>query len=116
MISSSLRETLINFRESVISPSELEEWVVERIHLFPEDSADSDVVAAIELALAEISANIKPEDELKRVVAEMLDKHSILESQYPQMQTFSTTTSSSNTPSTQSEIRIIDTEIIPSPQ
>lgn len=116
MISNSLRETLINFSESIISPSELEEWIVERIHLIPEESTDFDVIAAIELAFAEISANIKPEDELKRVVVEMLDKHTIVETQYPEMQLTITTTSSSNTPPIQSEFRIIDTEIIPSPQ
>jgi hypothetical protein len=115
MISNNLREALINFSESIISPSELEEWVVARVHLFSEDSVDSDVIAAIELALAEISAKIKPQEELRRVVTEMLDKHTIVESQYPQTQTTTTTTSSSNSQPLQPDFRIIDTEIISTP-
>ena len=78
MISSDLKEKVLEFADSRITASQLEEWLVPRLPFFlrSPDSADADVVAAIELGLAEISAKIRTEAELRDDLMSVVRTHS----------------------------------------
>ncbi|MCL5429096.1 MAG: hypothetical protein M1347_04745 [Chloroflexi bacterium] len=110
MISNDLREVLIDFSESIISPKEFEEWLASRVHMYASqlDTADSEVVAALELAIAEVSASIKPQSEIKRIVSQMLDKYTVVENYYPTLQYISSYASSSNASSHSDDLKIIE--------
>lgn len=76
MLSSDLRDKILEFVESSITANQLEEWLVPRLSWFLQDqnSTDADVVAAIELGLSETSSHIKTleefRDDLRRVLLE----------------------------------------------
>ena len=79
MLSSEVREKVTEFVESNISLSELEEWLVPRLPSFMREpySADSDVVAEIELGLAEINDGIRTTEELRNNLKRVLENHSL---------------------------------------
>jgi len=76
MLSSELREKITEFVESDMPMNELEEWLVPRLPWFMREpySADSNVVAEVELGLAETNAGIQTikefRDNLKRVLGD----------------------------------------------
>jgi len=61
MLSSELSNKILEFVESSITMSQLEEWLVPRLPFFLRipDSADADIVSAVELGLAEVSSEIR---------------------------------------------------------
>jgi hypothetical protein len=74
MLSFDLSNKVTEFVESVITMSDLEEWLVPRLPMFLTDphSDNSDVVAAIELGLAEVSNGIKTVDEFRHELRQVL--------------------------------------------
>ena len=77
MISLELRDKVYQFVEGEISATQIEEWVVPRLRLFLEsvESADADVVAAIELGLAEMSDGIRTEVQFRDLMKQVLREH-----------------------------------------
>jgi len=77
MISLELRNKVYQFVDGAISATQLEEWMVARLRLFLEsvESADADVVAAIELGLAEMSDGIRTEAQLRQFMKQVLREH-----------------------------------------
>jgi hypothetical protein len=76
MLSYELEEKVLQYVNYEISLEQLEDWLVPRLPAFLvfSDSSDSDVVAAIELSLAEISDGIRTEDELRDLLFDVLRK------------------------------------------
>jgi hypothetical protein len=76
MLSSELRNQVTLFIESRITLEELETWFVPRlpIYLSIPNSADADVIAAIELGLAEVDNNLRSEAEVRSLLAEVLNQ------------------------------------------
>lgn len=77
MLSNELREKLIDFAEDSISVQEIEEWLVPRLPDFLHSpiGADADLIAVLELALAELSAGIKTEDDVREMMHKALQAH-----------------------------------------
>ena len=74
MISFELLNKGQQFINKEISVHELEEWIVPRIHIFmvPAESDNADLVATIELGLAEIGEGIIEVDDLRRTLTDRL--------------------------------------------
>ncbi|MFV2045159.1 MAG: hypothetical protein ACC700_18235 [Anaerolineales bacterium] len=101
MLSKSLRDMLILFIDSEISTEDLERWVVPRL---PElirspESPNSDVVAAIELGLVELSTGEVTEDQFRSIMQAVLQEHPSAWSVYVFDPIFNTESSSSNSTS-----------------
>ena len=77
MLSNELREKLLDFSEKAISIEQVEEWLVPRMPDFLQSpySADSDVIAAFELGLAELDSGTRTEEEFRSLVKEALQEH-----------------------------------------
>jgi len=77
MISFELRDRVYQFVDGEISAAQLEEWMVPRLRLLLEsvESADADVVAAIELGLAEMSDGIRTEAQFRDLMKQVLREH-----------------------------------------
>lgn len=75
MLSYELKEQTLAYVEGRMGLAELEEWLVPRLPLFmsPGPSPDADLAATIELGLAELSAGITTEKELRRTLAALLN-------------------------------------------
>lgn len=69
-----LRNTVLQYVESEISLEQLEDWYVPKLPSLIDDagSAEANLVAAIELGLAELSSGIVTENELKAYLVEAL--------------------------------------------
>lgn len=78
MVSFELRNQVQKYIESEINYSQLEEWFVPRlpVYLSAPNSANADVVAVIELGLAELSAGLCNEEELRKNLSQALREHS----------------------------------------
>jgi uncharacterized membrane protein len=79
MITSALREKIIDFTESQITLDQLEEWFVPRsLEFFRQpESEDAIIAGAIELCLAESSEQIKSLDECRDYLRQALSEHSV---------------------------------------
>ncbi len=77
MISLELRDRVRQFAYGEISATQLEEWMVPRLRLLLEsvESVDADVVAAIELGLAEMSDGIRTEAQFRDLMKQVLREH-----------------------------------------
>lgn len=75
MLSYELREQVILAIDEAITLAELEEWIVPRLPLFLErpDSDDAEMIAAIEMALAEVGNSLIDELEARTMLRESLD-------------------------------------------
>ena len=98
MLSKELREKMIAFSELEISIKELENWLVPRLPFLIGTplSSDSDVVAAIELGLAELNRSIRSEDDFRRMMKKVLQEYSSAWIYYPSNSNYMTETGSSN--------------------
>jgi hypothetical protein len=86
MVSQELRDWIAKYIENEISLQELESWTVSRLPLLIRDpsSTDADLVAAIELCLAEFSEGIRTEDEVRSYLRQALQEHNIIYLHLPQ--------------------------------
>jgi hypothetical protein len=80
MISSILRDSILDFVENRITTHDLEEWFVPRL---PElikypDSADADVISAIELGLTELDLGIRTRENFVNFLKQVLREHSVV--------------------------------------
>lgn len=80
MLSLELRNIIYQFVNSEITIEELENWYVPRLAFLLSDpnSDDADVVAAVELGLAELSNGLTDEDELRATLASVLKEQKTL--------------------------------------
>ncbi len=78
MLSSELRDKVQEYIESKINLEQLEDWVVPREPAFLKDPAslDADLIAAIELGLAEFSDSVTTEEEFRNALRAALKKDS----------------------------------------
>ncbi len=80
MISSVLRDKILEYIQKRISVTDLEEWLVPQIPLLiaDPDSAESDLVAAIELGIAEFEAGIRSDENLVRFFEQVLSENNVI--------------------------------------
>jgi hypothetical protein len=98
MISSDLREKIFQYIESDISKAQLEEWLVPKLPVFlryPE-SADADVVSAVELGLAEILTGIKTEDDFRKFLRQVVQEQIAVATFFPSAPSVNVESTSSN--------------------
>ncbi len=75
-----LRDTILDFVESRITTHDLEEWFVPRLPdliKYP-DSADADVISAIELGLTELDLGIRTREDFVNFLKRVLREHSVV--------------------------------------
>ena len=74
MLSLELKDKVLQYIDSSITLEQLEDWLVPRLPIFlrKSEAADADVVAAIELGLAEISNEIRTELEFRSLLTKAL--------------------------------------------
>jgi len=77
MLTPELKQKIIDYLRQEISLQELEEWMIpyESHFLADPDSADADAVSAIELCLAEWSNGLRSEENVRRLLREVIEKH-----------------------------------------
>jgi hypothetical protein len=77
MLSLELREKVRQFIDGQLQISELEGWLMPRVsgYLADVDSEDADLIAAIELAFAELSDGLRDVDECRAYLREELQAH-----------------------------------------
>jgi hypothetical protein len=95
MLSLELKDKVLQYVDSKISLEQLEDWLVPRLPIFlrTPETADADVVAAIELGLAEISNETKTELEFRSLLRKALQGQTAVLVYPPQVrQTESTAT------------------------
>ena len=99
MLSHELRDLVFELIQSNITVEEFEEWLVPRLPLYLEqpNSSNSDVVAAIELGLTEVSDGIKTEEDFRTFLLDIIREQSTILSFYPVEQARDITTSSNQT-------------------
>ena len=70
MISSDLMDVIIQYFDARITIGDLEEWLVPRepTFLLDPDSDDADIIATIELGLAEMNDDLRTEDEFRNLL------------------------------------------------
>jgi hypothetical protein len=75
MISSELKDKVFQVINDELTVEQLEEWLAPRLPTFlaSPNSADSDIVSAIELGLAEINDGIRTKDSLLRLLQSVID-------------------------------------------
>jgi hypothetical protein len=98
MLSYELEKMVLQYINCEITIEQLEDWLVPRLPVFLRlpHSSDSDVVAAIELGLAEMSDEIRNEAEFREFLSDVLREHSTTRVICPPEQLYSTATSSNN--------------------
>lgn len=100
MISSELKDKVFQALDSSITVEQFEEWLVPRLPAFlaSPNSADSNVVAAIELGLAEMSDNIRTRDEFLMLLKTAIQEEETILTIYPpsSLPEFTVTSSSSS--------------------
>lgn len=87
MISSELLEKLFQFVDREISTAELEEWIIPRSFSIMADpeSDDSDILAAFELGLVDMSAGSITEEEFREILRqEVRSKTETVWAEYPE--------------------------------
>lgn len=77
MLTPELKQKMIEYLQREISLQELEEWMVpyESHFLADHDSADADAISAIELGLAEWSAGLCSEEDVRRLLKEVIEQY-----------------------------------------
>lgn len=77
MLSSTLRQMIVEYLSAEISLTDLEERLVSELPALIEnpDSSDADAVAAIELCLAEWADGIRDESEVRSLLRELIEAH-----------------------------------------
>lgn len=81
MLTSELLDMLDRYLQGTISLDELEDWLVPRLPIFfgpMEHSSATDLVAGIELGLAEMSEGMRTEEEFRESVRQELQKMQII--------------------------------------
>ena len=98
MLSSELSNKILEFVESSITMSQLEEWLVPRLPFFlrTPNSADADVVSAVELGLAEVSSRIRTNEEFRNYLRHVLRQHNLVSTLHPANLSWRTESSSAN--------------------
>ena len=98
MLSSELKEKIIEFIETEITLEQLEEWFVPRLPIFLRSphTTDADVVSAIELSLAEVQEEIRTETEVRDYLKEVLSEQDTIEVSFPSKPSWKVENSSSN--------------------
>lgn len=78
MLSYELREQVLDYINNRLDLENLEDWYVPRLRQFLEipESADAEIVAALELAVTHLSNDLQTEDEIKDMLWNVLSKHS----------------------------------------
>jgi hypothetical protein len=78
MLSYELKDKLLDFVEGKITTEQLEDWLVPRLpgFLASPDTADSDVIAAVELGLAEMADGIRTMAEFRDLLRDTLREQS----------------------------------------
>lgn len=74
MISSELYTKVVEVIDNQIDIKQLEEWLVPRLPTFLSDPDSADVVAAIELGLAEMSDGIRTREELSELLLDTIQE------------------------------------------
>jgi len=101
MISSELRDKILEFIQSKVTIQELEEWLVPRLPAlikYPE-SSDADVVSAVELCLSEYDLNIRTWEDIVQYLSQILQDHSVVMTNiFSNQNSLTQTASSSVTP------------------
>jgi hypothetical protein len=84
MLSYELWEMVLRYVEASIAVRELEDWLVPREPdiLRNPNSADSSVVGAIHLGLAELSDGLRTEDELREFLLEVISAYPVVSDLY----------------------------------
>jgi len=114
MISSMLRDTILDFVENRITTHDLEEWFVPRLPAlirYP-DSADADVISAIELGLTELDLGIRTRENFINFLKQVLREHSVVITYLPASPITVNQTGSSNETSRQWPIGVYSANII----
>lgn len=77
MVSPELREKVVAYLDGKITLAELERWYVPRVPRFfkDPDSADADIIAAIDLGLAELHDRIRTESAVRELIASALREY-----------------------------------------
>ncbi len=85
MISSELREKIFQYIEAAINKVQLEEWLVPKMPTFLKypESADADVVSAVELGLAEMAAGIRTEENFREFLKQVLQEQTAVLTFFP---------------------------------
>lgn len=83
MYSKELRDQVIRYIDNEISLHDLEEWLVPRMHRFIQnpDSDDADLIAEIELQLAEYSDGLRDEGQVRQEMKSFL---AFIKAYYPE--------------------------------
>jgi hypothetical protein len=86
MLSTELRDTIQDFIAAKITIAQLEDWLVPRLpyfYRFP-NTADADVVSAVELGLAEMTNGIRDKDEVRKDLKRVLETNNAVLAFYHQ--------------------------------
>ena len=77
MLSYEFKDVIFEFIQSNITVQQLEEWLVPRLPTLikEQDSSDADVVATIELGLAEMSDGIRTEEDFRKLLFDAVCEH-----------------------------------------
>ncbi len=76
MLSYELREQVLDYINNRIDFEDLQDWYVPRLRQFLEDpnSADADMIAAIELASVQLAEGLSSEDEVKFMLLDTISE------------------------------------------
>jgi hypothetical protein len=109
MLSSELRDKLVQFIQLGITTDQLEEWLVPRLPflLRSPNTADADIVAAVELGLAEVTSGIRTLDEFRDYLKSALAEHPVTSVFYPA----SSITETGSANNTEGSVQIVHKEI-----
>lgn len=104
MSSSELYEIIDHYLERKIALQELEDWLMPRLPFFFRlpYSSDTEFVAEIEMALAEMSDRTRTEEEFRTLLAHLLEQQRVVRASYPAQSQATYAESSNQTPPTQS--------------
>ena len=80
MLSYEIREKIIQVIESTITIEQFEDWLVPRLPTFLKspDRTDSNVIAAVELGLAEMSDGVRTKDEFRSFLRDVLQEQTAM--------------------------------------
>jgi len=98
MISDELRDMVIRYIDDQASLADLETWIVPRLPALISNprSPDADLVAAVELALAELSRGIRSEPEVRSLIRKALQENISVWTDYPAQMGRSSASGSAN--------------------
>lgn len=80
MISSELYKKVAEVIDNLITVQQLEEWLVPRLPAFLVDpnSSDADIIATIELGLAEMNDGIRTKEEFSKLLRDTIQEQNII--------------------------------------